>query len=105
MTEKVLVDHHLDLVGLYVAGGGISGVLTALRTKGRSESLIVVGYKLMDNVKTALLDGTLTLSIAHPLARLASETINGMVRAVTSPAENASHTRILPFDTFTRENL
>ncbi|WP_349959289.1 LacI family DNA-binding transcriptional regulator [Rhizobium sp. ZPR3] len=104
MTERLLADHP-DLAGLYVAGGGISGVLAALRTTGRAGTLAVVGYELMDNVKAALLDGTLTLSIAHPLTRLAGETMKGMVMATGAKAENASYTKIVPFDIYTRENV
>jgi LacI family transcriptional regulator len=104
MTERLLHDH-ADLAGFYVAGGGISGALAALRASDRAGKLVVVGYELMDNVRAALLDGTITLSIAHPLANLASETITGMTRAMTPNGENASHTRIVPFDIHTRENL
>lgn len=104
MTERLLHDH-ADLAGLYVAGGGISGALAALRASDRAGKLIVVGYELMDNVRAALLDGTITLSIAHPLTQLASETISGMTRAMASNGENVSHTRIVPFDIYTRENL
>ena len=35
MTEKLLRDHP-DLAGLYVAGGGITGALAALRASGRA---------------------------------------------------------------------
>lgn len=59
----------------------------------------------MDNVKTALLDGTLTLSIAHPLDRLASETIGGIIVAAGAKGKNANHTKIVPFDIYTRENV
>lgn len=104
MTERLLADHS-DLAGLYVAGGGISGVLAALRGTGRAGTLTVVGYELMDNVKAALLDGTLTLSIAHPLARLATETMKGMMMAVEAKGENGSYTKIVPFDIYTRENV
>lgn len=104
MTERLL-QNHADLAGLYVAGGGISGALAALRASDRAGKLVVVGYELMDNTRAALLDGTITLSIAHPLARLANETITGMTRAMTSNGENASYTKIVPFDIHTRENL
>ncbi|MCJ8056187.1 LacI family DNA-binding transcriptional regulator [Shinella curvata] len=104
MTERLLSDHP-DLAGIYVAGGGISGVLAALRTTGRAGSLITVGYELMDNVRSALLDGALTLSISHPLPIVARETISGMIAATTSKGTNESHTKIVPFDLYTRENV
>lgn len=104
MTERLLQDH-TDLAGLYVAGGGISGALAALRSSGRVGKLVVVGYELMDNTRAALLDGTLTLSIAHPVDLLAKEAISAMITAMTTKSENASHTKIVPFEIYTRENL
>lgn len=102
MTEKLLADHP-DLTGLYISGGGISGALAALRASGRAESIVVVGYDLTDVTRAALLDGTMTLIISHPLARLAREAVGGMIRACISPGSN--HTSIVPFEIFTRENI
>jgi LacI family transcriptional regulator len=102
MTEKLLTDHP-DLAGLYISGGGISGALAALRGSGRAGSIVVVGYDLTDVTRAALLDGTMTLVISHPLARLAREAIDGMIRACASPGTN--QTTIVPFEIFTRENI
>lgn len=102
MTEKLLLGHP-DLSGLYISGGGISGALAALRSSGRAGSIVVVGYDLMDVTRAALLDGSMTLVISHPLNRLAREAIDGMIRACASPGTN--QTSIVPFDMFTRENI
>lgn len=102
MTERLLADHP-DLAGLYISGGGISGVLSALRASGRAGSMVVVGYDLMDVTRAALLDGSLSLVISHPLDRLAREAIAGMIRACTQPGNAV--TAIVPFDIYTRENI
>ena len=102
MTEKLLADHP-DLVGLYISGGGISGALAALRAAGRAGKMVVVGYDLTDVTRAALLDGTMTLVISHPLARLARDAIDGMIRACANPGSN--QTSIAPFEIFTRENI
>ncbi|CAH2406690.1 LacI family DNA-binding transcriptional regulator [Mesorhizobium ventifaucium] len=104
MTEKLLADNP-DISGLYIAGGGITGAIAALRSTGRAGKLVVVGYELMDVTRTALLDGTLTFLISHPLARIAQEALAGMVRAVSAPNENGNFTTILPFEIYTRENI
>jgi LacI family transcriptional regulator len=104
MTEKLLNDNP-DICGLYVAGGGITGAIAALHSTGRAGSLVVVGYELMDVTRAALLDGTLTFVISHPLARIAQETLAGMVRAVSAPNEGGNFTTILPFEIHTRENI
>lgn len=104
MTERLLADHP-DLVGLYVSGGGISGAVSALRAQGQSGKIVVVGYDLMDVTRAALLDGTMTMVISHPLDRLAEETVTGMIRACTATTEGGNYTSVIPFELFTRENL
>ena len=104
MTEKLLGEHP-DLAGLYVAGGGITGALAGLRASGRAGRVVVVGYELMDVTRTALLDGTMTFVISHPLARLALEAIHRMVSAVSAASKDGNYTSILPFEIFTRENI
>ncbi|MER9300449.1 LacI family DNA-binding transcriptional regulator [Mesorhizobium sp. M0621] len=104
MTEKLLIDNP-DLSGLYIAGGGITGAIAALRSTGRAGKVVVVGYELMDVTRAALLDGTLTVLISHPLARIAQEALAGMVRAVSAPNEGGNFTTILPFEIYTRENI
>jgi LacI family transcriptional regulator len=102
MTERLLADHP-DLVGLYVSGGGISGALAALRSDGRAGQIVVVGYDLTEVTRAALLDGSMTLVLSHPLASLARDAISGMVLACT--AQGGNLTSIVPFDIFTRENI
>jgi len=52
-----------------------------------------------------LLNGALTLSTAHPLALLADQAIKAMITATASRSGNASHTTIVPFEIYTREDL
>lgn len=102
MTERLL-SQCPELVGLYVSGGGISGALAALRSSGRAGQIVVVGYDLTEVTRSALLDGSLTLVISHPLAHLARELIDGMVRACANQSGN--QTSIVPFEIYTRENI
>ena len=104
MTEQLLRDHP-DLAALYVAGGGITGALAALRLSGRAGKIVMIGKDLMDITRDALMDGTLTLAIAHPLQRLASDAIAGMVRAIAAGSSGGNFTSVLQFDLYTRENI
>jgi LacI family transcriptional regulator len=104
VTEQLL-EEHPDLAGLYVAGGGITGALAALRGSDYAGRIVVVGHDLFDTTRAGLLDGTLTLAISHPLARLADEAIAGMIKAVNSRAESTNYTCVLPFDLHTKENI
>jgi LacI family transcriptional regulator len=103
MTEKLLQEYP-DLTGLYVAGGGITGVITALRQLTKPKQIAVVGYQLMDVTRQALLDGYLTIAISHPLAKLASRTIAGMLQTLRNK-DSGNITAIVPFEIFTRENI
>ncbi|TPE44562.1 LacI family DNA-binding transcriptional regulator [Amaricoccus solimangrovi] len=104
LTEELLRDHP-DLAGLYIAGGGISGALAALRHVARPKNLVVVGYELMDVTRAALLEGTMTLVIAHPLRQLAEEAISRMLASVSAGADPGNLTKIIPFEIYTRENM
>jgi len=104
MTEKLIRDTP-DLIGLFISGGGISGAMNAIRNCNQSGKLVTVGYELMDNTRAALLDGTVSLIISHPLQRLAQEAVTGMIRAANGPNKTARQTVILPFEIYTRENI
>lgn len=104
MTEKLLADHG-DLSGLYVAGGGITGVLSALQASERTSEIVTIGHDIIDATRAGLLNGSLTMVLSHPRERLASETIAGMVRAVDLPQDAGGQKMVLPFDIITRENL
>ncbi len=104
MTENLINDHP-DLVGLFIAGGGISGAMNALRTRGKSGKIMGLGFDLTDNTRAGLLDGTLTMVLGHPLERLAQETISGMLRAIKLGAEAGKQITVLPFETYTSESI
>ncbi len=102
-----LLTRNPDLAGLYVAGGGISGVTRALRDQGPEvfRRIVTIGHELTDTTRSALIDGVLKLVLAHPLARLAAATVEAMVQATQSPGRQpAVHTQ-LAFDVVTAENL
>jgi LacI family transcriptional regulator len=104
MTEQLINDHP-DLVGLFIAGGGISGAMNALRTRGQSGKIMGLGFDLTDNTRAGLLDGTLTMVLGHPLERLAEEAVAGMLRAIKLGAGSGKQIVILPFETYTRESI
>jgi LacI family transcriptional regulator len=104
MTEQLINDHP-DLVGLFIAGGGISGAMNALRTRGQSGNIMGLGFDLTDNTRAGLLDGTLTMVLGHPLERLAEEAVAGMLRAIKLGAGSGKQIVILPFETYTRESI
>lgn len=103
-TEKLLREHP-DLQGLYIAGGGIGGMLAALRGSAHAGRVVTVGYDLMDSTKAGLLEGLLTLVISQPFERLAHEAIQATLRARASAPGAGTQSVLIPFELYTRENL
>jgi LacI family transcriptional regulator len=104
LTEKLLRSTP-DLMGIYVSGGGISGVLAAVRACRKGGEVVTVGYDLIESTRAGLLDGTLTLVLSHPFRTLGRETIAALVRARKAGAAAASQSVVVPFEIYTRENL
>ena len=104
IVERLLEDHP-GMCGLFISGGGITGALAALRANPKREDFVAVGYDLFAETRAALIDGTLTLVISHPLGRFAAETIAAMVRATRSGPESGAQQIVLDFEIYTPENV
>ncbi len=104
LTEQLL-NEHPDLCGLFISGGGITGALAGLRAMPRRNDFVAVGYELFDATRTALIDGTLTMVISHPLEAFARETISTMIRAKKAGPEAGAQQVSLGFDIYTSENV
>lgn len=101
VTEDLLA-REPDLKAIYVCGGGITGVLEAVASPAHAGRLVTVGHELMDPTRAGLIDGLLTLVIAHPLARLAAEAIAALRDAAAGQPPGQ---RLIGFDIFTAENI
>ncbi|WP_284257856.1 LacI family DNA-binding transcriptional regulator [Acidocella aquatica] len=77
-----LLQREPELRGLYIAGGGISGVLTALRECAHAKSIVVIGNDRTRSAHQGLLDGHIRLLLSHPLASLCATLIERMILAV-----------------------
>lgn len=103
LTERLLRETP-DLAGMFVAGGGITGVISALRQNARPGQVVLVGHQLMDVTRQALLDGYMTLAITTPMDLFARTTIANMAGAL-SVQDPAPQTSIIPFELHIRENI
>lgn len=99
-----MLNRNPDLGGLYISGGGITGVLQALRENPRPEGMVTVGYEFMDETRAALIDGILSVVISHPIERFSRETVDAMAAAVAEPPAVLPNVTI-PFEIYTAENL
>ena len=87
-----MIEANPDLAGLYICGGGQEGVLEALRAEAGGSGLVVVCNELTPVTRAGLIDGVLAAVISTPLALLAEQTVEAMVRALapdraTSPGQ------------------
>ena len=90
--------------GIYLAGGGMKGMIAALREEMQATRAIVVCNELLPVTRAALLDGVVDLVLSTPLAALAARTIDAMICATgaTVPWPEITH---LPADICISENV
>ena len=102
MTAQLL-RREPDLVGLYVAGGGVVGVLDALRETGRGRVIVTITNDITENTRRGLIDHDLSMVRARPISRLATEAIGRMLDDLRAGAGISN--AILGFDIFSPENI
>lgn len=96
---------HPDLRGLYISGGGITGALAALRDAPKRDDFVSVGYELFDETRAALIDGTLSMVISHPMETFAKETIETLIKVKKAGTDTGALRVALRFDIYTPENV
>jgi len=99
-----LLHLHPDLVGVYVAGGGIEGVLEALR-EANMPGLVTVCHDLTDSTRQALLDGLATVVLSHPREWMARSLCDAMAAAVQGGKERGRRQEVLPFTVYSVANV
>lgn len=99
-----LLQQHPDLVGVYVAGGGVEGVIEGLQSSG-PPGLVTVCHDLTDVTRQALVDGVVTLVISHPYAWMAKRLCQLMSEALLAKAERGKAQDLLPFMVYTSANV
>ena len=91
------------LSGLYQCGGGVRGVLKALRTDGRAGRIVYICHEINAASERALLDGTIAAAIATPIEGVASRAVDAMLLAVRGKQLQPS--AVLDFRIATSENI
>ncbi len=104
LTQELLVSEP-DLAGLYVAGGGLDGVIKALREMPGNRDLVTIGYQNTDTTRLALHDGVLKFVISNPVKAIAREAISAMTNAISYGPDNLLPSIAVPMEVFTPENI
>jgi LacI family transcriptional regulator len=103
-----LVDKEPDLAGIFVNGGGISGVLRAMRElpAERQRSIRIVCRDIGPETRKGLNEGLITAALRHPVEKMPEELIDVMLRLVGDRSGSASiEQRIVPFEIVTPESV
>ncbi|MDC7699687.1 LacI family DNA-binding transcriptional regulator [Vogesella indigofera] len=100
-----LLKQHPDLTGIYIAGGGIEGVLQALKDGNPPPGLVTVCLDLTAVTRQALIERRINMVLSHPQEWLASRLVEAMVAAIQDKAARGSLQNSLPFITYTPANV
>lgn len=100
-----LLAQHPDLVGLYVAGGGMEGAISAVREEGFAGRIQLVVNELTAESRAGLAEDVATMVIHTPLPALCRELVALMVAAIEKGDGAVAGQTFLPFDVFTPENI
>lgn len=101
-----LLEHGDDLRGIYMAGGGISGVLKALReAPPERRDVRIVCRDIGPETRKGLTEGLITAALCHPLPQTSDELIDTMISALTTRGGSSVRQRIVPLDIITPESV
>jgi LacI family transcriptional regulator len=70
-----------DLVGIYSLGGGQDGFVRALQEAGKGKSFIGVCNEFTPSTRSGLIDGSVAMALATPIAAIAIRTVELMAMA------------------------
>lgn len=103
-AARAMLREHSDLVGIYHAGGGTQGLISALEGEPKRKDLICIAHELTPHTRRALIKGTIAAVINQDPGHEA----RSAVRVLLAHAENVpllmeqEHIRI---GVFIRDNL
>jgi LacI family transcriptional regulator len=99
-----LMLRHKDLVGFYVAGGGMEGAVDAMREAAGSGVAVILN-ELTPMSRAALADQLITMTISTPLPLLCERLVDLMARAVFQKDSDLPGQMFLPFEMHISENI
>jgi LacI family transcriptional regulator len=100
-----LAEAHPDLVGIYLAGGGISGGIAGLRRIPPARRPAMVAPSLPPEARDALADRVLSAAICEPVDRLCEQLVALVGQALADRAARLPNQVLLPMDLVTPESL
>lgn len=96
-----------DLTGILIVGGGISGVLRALREvpQERRRNIRLVCRDIGPETRKGLSEGLITAALCHPLEQTSEVLVQTMIETITQGAVGSTVQRTVAFEIVTPENM
>ena len=96
-----------DLVGIFVIGGGISGVLQALREAPEKKRQLVrlVCRDIGPETRKGLAEGLITAALVHPLDQTSGQLVQTMIEAIGQTQTGLHHAARHTLRTVTPESV
>lgn len=100
-----ILGRNKNLNGIYLAGGGMKGMIDALRDEGAGGRVVAVCNELLSYTRAALIDGVVDLVLNTPLAQLSARVVEAMDHAIGGKnVEGMKQVQLLA-ELFVRENI
>lgn len=94
-----------DLVAIYAAGGGVEGLIQALREEAAGARIVAVCNELTTTTRNALIDGTLDLVLDTPTREIARRAVDILARATCGESWDMVQSIQLPATLIVSESL
>ncbi len=96
-----------DLVGIFIIGGGISGVLQALREapEEKRRTVRLICRDIGPETRKGLAQGLITAALCHPLEQTSGQLVQTMLDALQQKGNGVILQRTIPFEIITPESI
>lgn len=96
-----------DLVGVLMVGGGLSGVLRALREapEAQRRRIRLVCRDIGPETRKGLTEGLITAALCHPVEATSELLVQTMIETLQQDGPTAPIQRTIPFEIVTPENI
>ncbi len=104
---KNLLETKKDLVGILIVGGGISGVLRALREvpAERRDKIKVICRDIGPATLGGLGEGLVTATLCHPVDAMPDLLVDTLIEVINKDTIDSPIQKTLPFDILTPANF
>lgn len=99
-----LLNRHPDLVGLYVAGGGMEGAIQAVRELDAGSRVVLIVNELTPDSQAGLQDGVVSIALGTPMRELAAQLIALAQSTLANGMASVPGQRFLPCEVWTPES-